>query len=319
MHMKKIFLSVCISLFSFMAFAQDCDLPIGIAFYTNSPQTIPSSSQRIVANKLRQILTANGVSANFGIHTFALVPEYEVIGKSVTPGPPKQIVYQLQVSLKVLNAADELVFSAFTKEVNGVGNTEAAAVNDAIKRIGNKDKGVEVFMGQVRQKIIKYYDNNFEKILAKAQMLAKTRKYEESLNLLLTVPECCKGYERALIEVMQVWQSHINLEGQKLLMKAKAVWASGQNAETAIEAAEILAQIDPESFSYSDAEQMLAEIKAKAGEGNVWDVNMKKYDDSISIEQQRIAAAKEVALAYAQNQQPTQNLIFADGKQVPLQ
>lgn len=66
--------------------AQDCELPIAVAFKT-TPQPVTNSTQRMVANKLRQLLSANGVSGSLDFHSFALVPEFEVIGKSVTPGP----------------------------------------------------------------------------------------------------------------------------------------------------------------------------------------------------------------------------------------
>ena len=114
--------------------AQECSLPIGIAFQSGA-SALPVSYQRVVAGKLRQLLTTNGVSAMAGLHSFALVPEYEIIGKSITAGPPRQTVCQIQLNLKVLNADDGVVFSAYTTQLDGVGQSDAAAFSDAVKRL----------------------------------------------------------------------------------------------------------------------------------------------------------------------------------------
>ena len=71
-------------------YAQECELPIAVAFKTTA-QPVSNSTQRTIGNKLRQLLSANGISGTVEFHSFALVPEFEVMGKSVTPGPPKQI------------------------------------------------------------------------------------------------------------------------------------------------------------------------------------------------------------------------------------
>ena len=64
-----------------------------------------------------------------------------------------------------------------------------------------------------------------------------------------------------------------------------------------------MAQIDPESTSYKDAGKLMNEIKEKAEANTPWDFSMKVYEDSINLEEQRLNAAKEVAIAYAENQQ----------------
>jgi hypothetical protein len=69
-----------------------------------------------------------------------------------------------------------------------------------------------------------------------------------------------------------------------------------------MEAANLLAQIDPESNSYAAAGELMREIKAKAEKNTPWDIGLKVYEDSVDLEKQRLEAAKEVAVTFAKNQ-----------------
>lgn len=282
--------------------AQDCELPIAVAFKTTF-QPVPNSTQRMIGNKLRQLLSANGVSGSLEFHSFALVPEFEVMGKSVTPGPPKQVVYQLILSLKVMNVDDGVVFSSYSTDMDGVGTSEAAAYNDAVKRLSPKNQDMKHFIYEAQDRIIDYYNKNLERTLAKVGMLKQTRKYDEALYLLMRIPECTNGYESVLKMMEEVWLARVNLEGMKLLTKAQAIWGARTDSEAAIEAANLLAQIDPESNSYAAAGELMREIKAKAEKNTPWDIGLKVYEDNVSLEKQRIDAAKEVAVTYAKHQQ----------------
>lgn len=282
-------------------YAQECELPIAVAFKTTA-QPVSNSTQRTIGNKLRQLLSANGISGTVEFHSFALVPEFEVMGKSVTPGPPKQIVYQLMLTLKVLNIEDGIVFSSYSTDMEGVGTSEGAAFSDAVKRLSPKNQEMQHFIYEAQDRIIDYYNKNLDRTLAKAKMLTQTRQYDEALYLLMKVPECTNGYETVLHMMEDVWQARIDLIGMKLLTKAQSIWGARTDSEAAVEAANLLAQIDPESSSYEAAGELMREIMAKAEKNTPWNFAMKVYEDNISLEKQRIKAARQVATAFANNQ-----------------
>ena len=144
-------------------------------------------------------------------------------------------------------------------------------------------------------------------------MLDQTRKYDEAIYELLIIPECAAAYDRALSCVKEVWQHRINTEGERLLTKAVAVWSGRTNSDAAIEAANLLAEIDPESSSYEAAIKLLEEIKEKAELNTPWDIALKVMDDNIDMEKRRLDASKEVAKAYAENMPQTETkLLFLD-------
>lgn len=314
---KKLLLLVVSCMMAVAVQAQDCVMPIAVALKSATAQPLPIAQQRVVANKLRQLLSAtSGATGTVGFHSFALVPDYEVLNKSVTPGPPRKTVYQLQLSMQVLNTADGVVFEAYTTQLDGVGNSEYQAFSDAVKRLAPKNKDIISFMTRAQRKMIDYYNNNAERMLTKARALEQTRQYDEALSQLCIIPSCCNGYDEAQQLIVDIWQKRVNLEGQRILQKAKAIWAAGQDMESAQRAAMLLTEIDPESSSIPAATELLSEIKQKVGEENEWarELEMKKYNDTLDMDQRRLDAAREVAIAFAENQkeEQTPNLVFVE-------
>jgi len=84
---------------------------------------------------------------------------------------------------------------------------------------------------------------------------------------------------------------------------AKTTWMSQQNSEGAEAAAEYLSQIYPDATCYGEAQQLYAEIKGKVLDD--WKFEMKKWQDGVDLEAQRINAFREVGIAFGQGQQPS--------------
>ena len=87
------------------------------------------------------------------------------------------------------------------------------------------------------------------------------------------------------------------------LAAAKAAWAAEQNSTGAAEAGKYLSEIYPDAKCYGDAEELYKEIKGKVLDD--WKFEMKKYNDQVALESQRINAAREIGVAYGNHQQPT--------------
>jgi acetyl-CoA carboxylase carboxyltransferase component len=69
---------------------------------------------------------------------------------------------------------------------------------------------------------------------------------------------------------------------------------------------EILAKIDPSSNCYKEQQALMKSVenKVSAEVKKQWDFQMKQYNDAVSLEQHRVNAIKEIAVAYY-NSQPT--------------
>lgn len=307
--MRRLFIIIQLLCASVTLMAQECDLPLSIAF-ANDAEHIPQAAERSIANRLKQILTQNGVSGNLAFEQFALIPKFEFLDKYVVAGPPVKHVYNLNLILEIRDTQEGTVFATYSSEINAVGENETKAYMAAIRQVAPQSQQIKSFISRGRTKITLYYNKNYQRIIQKARLLSGMNKDEEALYHIMSIPECCDGYATAMQEGLHIYQKLIDREGEKLLMKARAIWAAGNNDEAASDAAFLLTQIDPSSKAYKQAGSLLNEIKAKSSKNAPWNFEMQVYKDAVSLQEQRIAAAKAVGVAFGQGQQQQTNLLF---------
>lgn len=308
--MKRLLFFIQLLCTSAFMMAQECDLPLSVAFSTESEQ-IPQAAERAIANKLKQILTQNGVSGTLEFEQFALVPKFEFLDKHIVAGPPVKHVYNLSITLEIRDTQENTLFSTYTTDINAVGENETKAYMAAVRQIAPQSQQIKDFISRGRAKITAYYNKNYQRIIQKARLLSKMNKNEEALYHIMSIPECCSGYASAMEEALSIFQTHIDREGERLLMKARAIWAAGHNDKAAAEAAYLLTRIDPSSKAYSQANALLGEIKEKSSKNAPWNYEMQVYKDAVSLQQQRIEAARAVGVAFGKGQQQqTTNLMF---------
>ena len=293
-------------------YAQTCDLPICIAFENGSTEQIPVQARQQIANKMKQILTTNGVAGDMRYSQFVMVPHVNTVDKHILAGPPVKVAMSLSVSFEIRELTEGIVMSMYSTEVNGVGDNETKAYVQGIKQIAGGNPNVKDFIEGAQRKIVEYYDKNSKNIIKKAQTLAATNQYDEALYHLMSVPECCSSYDEVSQMAMMIYQIRIDREGEQMLTEAQAIWAAGNKEDAAMRAAEILAQIDPDAGCYAKASKLLDEIKKKSSANASWSIEMRKFDAAVDIQKRKIEAAKAVGVAYGNGQQPkTTNLVFA--------
>ena len=292
--------------------AQSCDLPICIAFENDVAGQMPVQAKQQITNKMKQLLTANGVGGDIRYSQFVLVPHVNTVDKHIIAGPPAKVVMSLNINLEIRDTNEGVIMSTYSTDVNAIGNNETKALVQGIKQIAGGNAHIKAFVEGARSKIVEYYNKSSKSIIKKAQTLAATNQYDEALYHLMSVPECCNSYDEVSKMAMTIYQIRIDREGERMLTEAKAVWAAGNNEDAAMQAAEILAQIDPDAGCYAKASSLLDEIKKKSSANAPWSIEMKKFDAAVDIQKQKIDAAKAIGVAYGNSQRPkTTNLVFA--------
>jgi hypothetical protein len=308
--MKKLYIFIACLCSIVFCKAQGCDVPISVAFNEES-ENMPEQAMNVMANKIRQILTANGVTGDLNYDQFVLIPRYDVIDKHIVAGPPAQIVYNLAITITIKDLSENKIFSTCSIDVDAVGQNETKAFIYGINRMSENTPQIQSCIDKARTKIVSYYDEHYNTIIQKAKMLAGLKKYDEALYHVISIPECCKSYSKAMKEAISLYKSYSDRNGEILLMQAKAIWAAGNNDEAAAKAAELLVQIDPEASCYGKANALLNEIKKKSSKNEPWNFEMKQYSDKIDIQKQQINAARAVGVAFGKGQkQTTTNLMF---------
>lgn len=299
--MKKI-LVLILSCISFTVCAQsDCDITMGVYFSGNNSE-MTAQSKTYLKNVINKVITdGNGISI-LEDSQFGVVVSADVIDEHVVSGAPTKYVLNLSVTLSIANLQDGKLFSSFSLDLNGVGNSKVKAYNNAIKNIKIQNKSLNDFAIKAKDHIIGYYNRNYKSIISKAEAEANVRNYEEAIYNLMCIPVCCKGYDECMAKVRTIYKQYIDQKCHENIAQAQAAWMSGYTRENATVASTFLAEIYPDATCFGDAMELVAEIKNHMGEE--WKFEMKRWDDLVNIEAQQLNFAREIALAYAKKNQP---------------
>lgn len=282
--------------------AQDCVMPVSIQLdeqFTNVPQAATS----VLYQSLSRMATESGLTTE-GMTPFVLTAHCDVIEKNNLPGPPAQTAYSLGVTFYMADTFTKKKFGTAYVELKGVGVGETKSYINAFRRIGKSNRELQQLIASGKRNMMKYYDSQYQNIMKEAERLASLQQYEEAIAMVLAIPVCSKGGDKATAYGLKLYTANLDRVNLYLLNQAKALWAAGQDQATAVDVCELLAQIDPEAACYGEAKKFMAEVKAQVRSDI--DLEMRqKYNDQIDLEKARIAAARAVGVAYGNGQKPT--------------
>lgn len=307
--MKKMLITILFSLFIGSLFAQNNKverIPLSVII-EDIPDPFPETARVHLSNRINAVLAANGMTSVNYMNRFVVYVVATPLTKDIIPGPPMQIAQNLEYTLYLLDNIEKKVFATYAFVSKGVGTNENKAYMDAIKRIRPNRNEMDAFVKQGKERIVSYYNAEVGNYIAKAKSLAQMKKYEEALFVLNCIPSVCDQYSNVLNEAAIIYQMYIDQKCVENLALAKTTWMSQQNSDGAALAAEYLAQIYPDASCYKEAQQLYDEIRGKVLDD--WKFEMKKYDDSVDIEKQKIDAWQAVGVAYGEGQEPITNTI----------
>ena len=265
---------------------------------------LPAGAESYLVNKLTQIAINNGIAAGRDFGRFFIAANIGMATKDILPGPPTQISQNMEVTLYIADYFDQKIYSSTTIEATGVGTNETKSFINALQNLPVKSPQLNRFVTEGKDKILAYYRQQGDLIIQQAKTLAAQRKYEEAFFLLTAIPDAVRDvYERAMDATLEIYQSYVDYLCEVNLAKARAAWAAHQNSEGAEAAGVFLSQIYPDAKCHAEAMELYTEIRDKVLAD--WQFEMKKWQDGIDLESQRIEAMRQIGVAYGNGQQPT--------------
>lgn len=163
---------------------------------------IPYRSYRMLANRISQAASLNGLSAERTARVFNIVPQADVLTKEVTATAPPLISTVLELSLKLTDRFEGSSYSQVTYELKGVGKTEEAAYTQAFRQFNARDPRLRSFFVRGKDKIIEYYNSRCDLLLAKADGYVSAGKYTEAYEMLINVPPVCREcYDKVMLKI----------------------------------------------------------------------------------------------------------------------
>lgn len=291
--------------------AADCDITLS-AVSIQQGENVPESIKDQVKTRLMVAASGSGVTITDGYDRFFIAAKFNHSFHEVVPGPPKMTAIKSTMTVYIGDLTDQKIFASTSFEVSGVGVSEERAYVKALGTLNKKNNKLSSFIAEGTAKVIEYYDRNYQKILAKAKELMKMQDYEQALYLATSIPSCCKGYKKASKLTINIYQEYIDGESHQLLAKAKSVWGANPGLEAAEAALDLISQINPKASCYKEAvdygEFITATVFMEKKRHYEFET-FKKYEDqlalqadAIEMEQMCIQEAKEVAVAWAENQ-----------------
>ena len=265
---------------------------------------LPAGAESYLVNKLTQVAINNGIAAGRDFGRFFIAANIGMATKDILPGPPTQISQNMEITLYIADYFDQKIYSSTTIEATGVGTNEAKSFINALQNMPVKSPQLNRFVTEGKDKILAYYRQQGDLMIQQAKTLAAQRKYEEAFFLLTAIPDAVRDvYERAMDATLEIYQSYVDYLCEVNLAKARAAWAAHQNSEGAEAAGVFLSQIYPDAKCHAEAMELYTEIRDKVLAD--WQFEMKKWQDGIDLESQRIEAMRQIGVAYGNGQQPT--------------
>ena len=251
--------------------------------------------------KISQIVTASGLSDSGYNNNFIIYPKFAVIETNVIEGGMQNItVVNTELSLFIKQVDTNILFSTISKTIKGSGSSKELAIANAISKIVTNDSEYKTFIEKSKNKIIQYYETKCSDIIKKSDALVKTQQFEEALGLLMSVPDAVSCHKQVQVKAIEAYKGFQKKNCAKQIQLARNTLATNDYSGTL----NILSEIDPASPCFKESQSLAksAETKVNSEEKKQWDFEMKQYNDTISLEKQRVNAIKDIAVSYYKSQ-----------------
>lgn len=262
---------------------------------------IPAGAHKQLENKMTQIAAKSGCAA-ISNSRFIITCSADVLTKDITPSAPPMHAYTVALNFYVGDGVEGRLFSSYTIETKGVGQTPDKAYINALKNVRVNDPGFKAMVDKGKKEIIAYYNTYCDIVISDAQTMVKKHEFSGAIDLLTSVPMVCEEcYRRAQDESLvayQAWRDEVCLMA---LNKAQAAWAT-RDAKAAAAALEF---IPTDGACVKDADALKKEIAAKldAKEREEWEFKIRQYEDQQEARAKQQAEHPTNARAIAAKQQ----------------
>lgn len=162
-------------------------------------QDAPLASKDMLASKMRQICTLNGLAGEGSNPLFSMKATIDVLGKELTATAPPMHALTLAVNFYIVDNETGNVYSQTSIEIKGAGQNETKAYMAAMRNIDPKRGQFKAFVDQGKNKIIEFYNSQCDFVISKATALKAQGRNQEAALVLYSVPKVCKDcYEQCM-------------------------------------------------------------------------------------------------------------------------
>jgi len=186
-------------------------------------QGLSEVEMKALESKLTQMVTSNGIGGLGGNPRFIIAPIVNVLKKDATSTAPVKYAITYDVLFYVADILTGNVFGSYGMKFTSVEASEARAFISGFENLNAADNGFQQFLKNAQDKIIKYYNENGDKIISEANILASQKKYAQAISLLESIPmEAEVAYKNASKVTPKLFQNYLDNECETVLAMMKS-------------------------------------------------------------------------------------------------
>lgn len=295
--MRKIILSVLWAVSATFTYGQTDQIYISVVQPERGEISAEASKQ--LERKLTQLLTSNGISSQDANNRFVITAKADITSKDIVATTPQRISEKIDLTLLIGDVVENKVFETITLPLIGIGINENKAFIAAINQVKPQKEELKEFVSKAKSKIVDYYAVRCSQIIQQAQKLASGNDYDEAIYQLMQIPDICDCSKESQPLLIEYTIKRNDAIAAQLYNEARARWIASPNSEGASAAADVIAQIPPNSSSQSKVNALINTInkKFRDAEKRQWDLKMKQYYDAQEKEQREYQLKVEQQMA----------------------
>lgn len=268
---------------------------------------LSEKTDRLLEEKMKSALTAQGISSVSEFARFALEPSVAILDEHTSTGVPPKTTMSCSITFSIVDVMTGNVFDSYTIETEGKGTNKTNTLHKAIAAIRLASPDFNAFVNRSRVRVEDYYESQLDNIISMARSSATQGDYEYALYILSEVPSSIRSYSRVAKAIDECYADYREAQALAMLQKAEAIWTASPNASGAQDAMKVLEDIPMGTKYDSKVKALMSKISSKlsADEKRRWDLIVKEAERRHQEKQSVIKAARDVAVAYARNQPKT--------------
>ena len=270
--------------------------------YVPDTEKLDAKTTSVLTGKLLQIATANGMSGSGFDNRFVITAHVQKVKSVQTQTYPQKSAVDVIIGIYVGDGLDGTLFSSYSCEKKGIGDSELQALASAINKVNPCQPDLQMAIEKGKKQILDYYSRMSSSIIAAAKATAAEGKYDDAMSMLFAIPIYNKDFQTAQNLIAQYGMTSLDNKNIDVIRQARSAWSSNPTENGATEALEILDKLDaPSSKVRAEAEKLQNEMSArlKALSDREFKLRTQKVQNAKDVKLTAIRAAASVAKAYA--------------------
>jgi hypothetical protein len=266
------------------------------------------SGKRLLASRLNQAVSNYSYGGEGGNPRFIIGPDINLLSKNVTATSPTKYANTYEVNLLSIDVERKTTFGSYSVRVKGIGNSPSKAFINAFKNHTFETKEFFNFLKNTEAKIRRFYENNCDNIIKKAESEAKMREYDKAYSILDGVPMEASCFDKVINRKEQFFEQYLNQQCETLLSKMKAELGKANDPTAAgfnEKAMSYYALIDADADCKDEADKIYQDYKSnlKPEVRRDWIQKQKEFEAKIAANKRRDERkAKKITAKYKHEQ-----------------